>query len=262
MNRLLLVSLVACACSSSPKPAPAAPATAPAPAAPAAPSAIDAAIAATDRTDADRALDGGRKPGEVLAFFHIAPGEKVGELFAGGGYTTELLARVTGPTGKVYAQNDPVVLEKFLQKPWSERMTHAAMKDVVPVARATDDPFPPEAHDLDAVIMILNYHDTIALGTDRAKMNAAVFAALRPGGIYGIVDSSAADGSGTRDSSTLHRIDEAVVKQEILAAGFKLDAESDSLRNPADTRDWSSSPKAAGARRGTSDRFVLRFVKP
>src|SRR5579862_2567344 len=114
MKRLVLVSLLACACSSKPPVAPAAPA--PAPAAPTvapAPSAIDAAIAAPDRTDADRALDAGRKPAPVLAYFRIAPGQHVGELFAGGGYTTELLARTVGPTGKVYAQNDPIVLEKF-----------------------------------------------------------------------------------------------------------------------------------------------------
>jgi len=223
---------------------------------------MKAALASPDRPQADKDRDAARKPIETIQFAGIKTGQTVLEVIAAGGWFTEVLSAAVGPTGKVYAQNDPVVLEKFLQKPWSERLTHAAMKDVVSVARPTDDPFPAEAHDLDAVIMILNYHDTIALGTDRAKMNAAVFAALKPGGVYGIVDSSAADGSGTRDSSTLHRIDEAVVKQEILAAGFKLDAESDALRNPADTRDWNSSPRAAGERRGTSDRFVLRFVKP
>lgn len=97
---------------------------------------------------------------------------------------------------------------------------------------------------------------------ERPKMNKAVFAALKKGGVYAIVDSSAAAGSGTRDTDTLHRIDEDVVKKEVIAAGFKLDGESDVLRNPTDSRDWNSSPRAAGDRRGTSDRFVLRFVKP
>ena len=229
--------------------------------APEVPEPIKAAIAAPDRTEADRALDAGRKPGETLAFFQIAPGQKIGELFAGGGYTTELLARVVGDGGKVYAQNTKEIMDKFARKPWSERAAKPVMKNVVGVELPTDAPFPPEAKDLDAVITILNYHDFVWQKTDMAKMNAAVFAALKPGGVYGIVDSSAAAGSGVRDVETLHRIDEDVVKQQVLAAGFVLDGESELLRNPADARDWNSSPKAAGARRGTSDRFVLRFVK-
>lgn len=226
------------------------------------PEPIRAAIAAPDRTDADRALDAGRKPGEVLAFFGVAPGQKIGELFAGGGATTELLARVVGDGGKVYAQNTKEILDRFARGPWSERAAKPVMKNVVGVEQPTDAPFPPEAKDLDAVITILNYHDFVWQQADMAKLNAAVFAALKPGGVYGVVDSSAAAGSGVRDVETLHRIDEDVVKQQVLSAGFVLDGESDVLRNPADTRDWNSSPKAAGERRGTSDRFVLRFVKP
>jgi len=226
------------------------------------PAAIKAAIAAPDRSDADRALDAGRKPGEVLAFFKLAPGEKIGEIFAGGGYTTELMARTVGEGGTIFSQNTKEAMDKFLRKPWTERAGKPAMKHVVGVERPADDPFPAEAKNLDAVITVLNYHDIVNMKADRAKMNKAVWDALKPGGVYGIVDSSAQDGSGTRDCDTLHRIDEAVVKQEVTAAGFKLDGESDVLRNPADKRDWSSSPKAAGARRGTSDRFVLRFVKP
>ncbi|MBV8759051.1 MAG: class I SAM-dependent methyltransferase [Deltaproteobacteria bacterium] len=226
------------------------------------PAPIKEAIAAPDREDKDRALDAGRKPGEVLAFFKIAPGEKIGELFAGGGYTTELMARTVGESGTIFAQNTKEILDKFARKPWSERAAKPAMKHVLGIERPIDDPFPAEAKDLDAVITILNYHDVVNMKADRAKMNKAVFDALKSGGVYGIVDSSAADGSGVRDTDTLHRIDEAVVKQEVLAAGFKLDGESDVLRNPADKRDWNSSPRAAGDRRGTSDRFVLRFVKP
>jgi predicted methyltransferase len=226
------------------------------------PAPIQAAIAAPDRSENDRKLDAGRKPGEVLAFFKLAPGEKIGEIFAGGGYTTELMARIVGESGVIYAQNTKEAMDKFLRKPWTERAAKPVMKHVVGVERPADDPFPPEAKDLDAVITILNYHDIVNAKADRAKMNKVVFDALKPGGIYGIVDSSAVDGSGTRDTETLHRIDEAVVKQEVIAAGFKPDGESDVLRNPADKRDWNSSPRAAGERRGTSDRFVLRFVKP
>jgi predicted methyltransferase len=227
------------------------------------PQPIQAAIAAPDRSEADRRLDAGRKPGEVLAFFALAPGQKVGELFSGGGYTTELIVRTVGDAGTVYAQNTKEAMEKFLAKPWGERAAKPVMKKVVFGARPVDDPFPAEAKDLDAVITILNYHDVVNIKTvDRAKMNKAVFDALKSGGVYGIVDHSAAAGHGTQDTESLHRIDEDVVKQEVAAAGFKLAGESDVLRRPDDKRDWNSSPKAAGERRGTSDRFVLKFVKP
>lgn len=226
------------------------------------PDAIKAAVTATDRTDDDRRLDAGRKPAEVLAFFGVAPGQKIGELFAGGGYTSELLARVVGEKGALYAENTKELMDKFIRAPWIDRMTHPAMAHVTGVELPIDAPFPAEAKDLDAVITILNYHDVSLLGADPAKMNAAVFAALKKGGVYGIVDSSAQAGSGRRDSDSFHRIDEALVTKEVEAAGFKLAASSDVLRNPGDKRDWSSSPKAAGERRGTSDRFVLKFVKP
>jgi predicted methyltransferase len=229
------------------------------------PEPIKAAIAAPDRSDKDRALDAGRKPGEVLAFFKLAPGEKIGELFAGGGYTTELMARIVGEAGTIYAQNTKEIMDKFARKPWTERAAKPVMKHVVGVERPIDDPFPAEAKNLDAVITILNYHDTVWMKADRAKMNKAVFDALKKGGVYGIVDHSAQAGSGLRDAEDIkgiHRIDEEVVKKEVLAAGFKLDAESDVLRNPDDKRDWEATPGVAGARRGTSDRFVLRFVKP
>ncbi len=226
------------------------------------PEPIRAAVLAPDRADDDKKLDAGRKPAEVLAFFKLAPGPKVGELFAGGGYTTELMARIVGDSGKVWAQNSKEIMDKFARGPWTARAAKPVMKNVVGVEQPTDDPFPPEAKDLDAVITIINYHDFVWQKADRAKLNKLVFDRLKKGGVYGIVDSSAAAGSGTRDVETLHRIDEEVVKKEVLAAGFKLDAESDLLRNPDDKRDWNSSPRAAGERRGTSDRFTLRFVKP
>ena len=164
----------------------------------------------------------------------------------------------------MYAQNTTDILDRFARKPLEERLAKPVMKNTVSSEQPTETPFPADAKDLDAVLCILNYHDFVWQKVDRAKLNAAVLAVLKPGGIYGIVDHSAAAGSGLRDVETLHRIDEEVVKQEITAAGFKLDGESDVLRNPADARDWNASPKAAAEakKRGTSDRFVLRFVKP
>ena len=245
-----------------PPPPPPAPAIPPYTPAADVPPAITAAVAAADRDDKDRALDAGRKPAEVLAFFNVAPGQRIGELFSGGGYTTEIIARIVGDGGKVYAQNTKDILDRFARAPLTARLDKPVMKNTVMVEQPTETPFPPDAKNLDAVICILNYHDFVWQKVDRAKMNKAVFAALKPGGVYAIVDHSAAKGSGLRDVETIHRIDEDAVKKEILAAGFKLDAESDLLRNPDDPRDWNASPRAAAEKRGTSDRFTLRFVKP
>ncbi|MEO6419493.1 MAG: SAM-dependent methyltransferase [Polyangiaceae bacterium] len=251
------------------KTAPAAVVEAPAKAKIVVPPAIQAIIDAPDRTPEDKALDAGRHPGEMLAFFGVAPGMKVAEIAAGGGYTTELLARAVGPKGVVYGQNSKFVLQRYAEKPWTERLARPVMKGVVRVNRDFDDPLPPQARDLDLVIDVLFYHDTYwQEGTgpdhkvDRAKMNKAVFQALKSGGIYGIVDHSGKAGTGSTEVSTLHRIEEKLEREEIEKAGFKLVADADFLRNPNDTRDWNDSPRAAADKRGTSDRFVLKFVKP
>ncbi|HSP98644.1 MAG TPA: SAM-dependent methyltransferase [Candidatus Dormibacteraeota bacterium] len=257
----LALATLALACASKPAPAPPA-ATAAHAGTVVVPEAIQAVVAAPDRSEADRALDGGRHPAEMLAFFGIRPGMRVAELGAGGGYTSELLARAVGPTGVVYAQNSPFVLKRFAEQPWSTRLATPPMHNVVRVDREFDDPLPPEARNLDAVLIVLFYHDTVWQGTDRAKMNRAIYDALRPGGVYGIIDHSALPGTGTADVQTMHRIDEPVVVQEVAAAGFQFVADASFLRNPADPRDWNDSPTAAADRRGTSDRFVLKFVKP
>jgi predicted methyltransferase len=274
-----LVLVGACSNAAAPAAAPAvesaAPSAAPAPvvttpsasasvAAPADPALAraEAIVEATDRDADDKKLDAGRHPAELLAFFDVQPGMKVAELGAGGGYTSELLARAVGPTGTVYGQNSPMILERFAEKPWSLRLSKPVMKNVVRSDRAFDDPLPKEAHDLDRVLIVLFYHDTVWQKVDRDKMNHAVFAALKSGGIYGIVDHSAKDGSGLSDVETLHRIDEKTLKDEVTHAGFVLSGEGDFLRSASDTRDWSASPRTAGERRGTSDRFVLSFKKP
>ncbi|WP_437932214.1 SAM-dependent methyltransferase [Sorangium sp. So ce291] len=285
-NALVALALAALTgCASAPPAAPSAPAAAPdaAPAtAPAAPSAsgdappqapsrvtsvevppsLRAVVDAADRAEADRALDAGRKPAETLAFFGIQPGMKVAEIEAGGGYTAELLARAVGPGGVVYAQNNRFVLERFAEKPWSERLKKPVMKPVVRVDRELDDPLPPEARDLDAVFLVLFYHDTVWMEVDRAAMNRAIFRALKPGGVFAIIDHSGREGTGVTEVKTLHRIEEKVVREEVERAGFRLAAEATFLRTPTDTRDWNASPMVAGEKRGTSDRFVLKFVKP
>ena len=227
-----------------------------------APTGPAAVVAAADRSDADRALDPGRFPAETLAFFEIRPGMRVAELGAAGGYTTELLARMVGPTGRVYGQNPKFILERFAEKPWSERLAKPVNARIVRVDREFEDPLPPEAKELDAVLIVLVYHDTVWLEADRARMNAAVFASLRSGGIYGVIDHSTRPGAGTSETKSLHRIEESVLAREIEKAGFELDAAAEFMRNPADARDWNASPSAAGERRGTADRFVLKFRKP
>lgn len=219
-------------------------------------------VGARDRAEEDRALDGGRRPEETLAFFGIRDGMTVADLFAGGGYTTELLARAVGRRGRVYGQNNRFLLERFAEAPWSARLRKRVNARVVRVDRELDAPLPPEAQNLDAVIFILAYHDTVWMNTDRAAMNRAVFDALRPGGVYGIIDHAAAPGHAVADVQTLHRIERSVVVSEIEAAGFQLAGEAFFLANPDDTYDWNASPREAAERRGTSDRFVLRFEKP
>ncbi|MGZ3511959.1 MAG: class I SAM-dependent methyltransferase [Candidatus Binataceae bacterium] len=223
--------------------------------------AIASAINSPDRPAADKELDASRHPAQLLAFFGIAPGMKVADLWAGGGYTTELLARTVGPSGKVYSQNgtfSPAF--KKGEEAWKARLKEPGMSNVVELQKPFDHPddilpVPPES--LDAVIIDMNYHDLVGRGYDRTKINSAVFKALKPGGVYGVIDNSAAPGSGARDANTLHRIDEVFETKEIKQAGFRLAAVSPVLRNPKDDRTW-----FVMKHRGEQDRFVLKFVKP
>jgi predicted methyltransferase len=262
---LVAVFLAACAEGSAAAPPPESPATPSTPAPPAAPlgpGAVRDIVDAPDRTPEDRKLDATRHPAELLTFLALSPGMVVADLGAGGGYTTELLARAVGPSGKVYGHNDPDLLRRFLERIWAPRLALPADKNVVRVDLPFDDPLPPEAKNLDAVVMFLFYHDTVWIGVDREKMNRAVFEALRPGGKYVVVDASAQDGHGTQDAKTLHRIEQSVVEAEVQKAGFRIASRAEFLRNPSDARDWSSSPRDAGDRMGTEDRFVVKFVKP
>jgi cytosol alanyl aminopeptidase len=260
MKRIAVLFACAAACQSAPAPVPAA---SPNASQASARNAKTAVVDAPDRTEADRKLDAGRKPVEMLEFLGVQPGMKVEDIGAATGYTTELLARAVGPSGTVYLQNDPRWLS-FLKDALTERFTHPAMKGVVRSDIPFDDPVPAEAKDLDLLVMNVIYHDIANMPVDRVRMNKVIFNALRPGGTYVVIDSSAKDGSGLAATQSLHRIDEAVVKEEVEKAGFKLAQESNFLRNPDDGRDWNASPGAATrmGKRGQSDRFALKFVRP
>ena len=207
-----------------------------------------ALVASTDRSDADRTNDVRRKPAQFLAFMDVRPGMTVADISSGGGYTTELLARAVGGTGRVYAHNLKPRLEERLKKP--------AMKNVVEVVGPFENPLP-EVRNLDLVTFNFNYHDVTYMGVDRDKMNRAVFAALKPGGRYIVADHSAQPGTGVSVGKTLHRIEEAAVQREVEAAGFKLVAEGGFLRNPNDPR---TAPVTNPSQ--PNDEFVLKFVKP
>jgi predicted methyltransferase len=213
--------------------------------------AAERVIANPIRTEQDRKTDAARKPIDFILFAGVRPGMRVLDVSAGGGYTSQLLALAVGPSGTVYAQT-PRPGETL-----TKRLADHPQSNLVLVTRPFDDLVPDDAPKLDLVTLVLNYHDISYLPVDRARMNARIFAALKPGGRYVIVDHSGRPGTGITEGRTLHRIDEAVVRDEVRKAGFVLDAEGDFLRNPADARD-----DASGQPRVPTDKFVLRFVKP
>jgi predicted methyltransferase len=219
------------------------------------------AVANQDRPDEDRQRDANRKPAEVLTFVGIKNGEKVADFIPGKGYFSRILSSAVGPQGHVYAFI-PSEFATFLKQPLPANGStpYPQFKNVSVIAGPVNDFAAPEP--LDLVWISLNYHDLhdpFFAPADLGKINKAVFAALKPGGRYVVIDHAAAPGSGLRDTNTLHRIDEASVKSEIEAAGFKLDGESDLLFNAGD-------PRTANVRdptiRGKTDQFILIFRKP
>ena len=247
-------------------------------------------VASEDRSAADRSNDLRRRPEQMLAFIGVHEGMTVLDLSTGGGYTTELLARAVGPKGRAYGQSAPPRAPDAPVRPpaapegdsapgmskpvavaaapaprrtsaqaLAERAKNPNAGNIVSVVRRFEDPVPPELANgaLDLVTLMFNYHDLGHMGVDRAQMNRAVFAALRPGGQYVIADHAGRAGTGISEAGTLHRIEEAFLRQEVEAAGFRFAAQADFLRNPADPRD-KNTPEA-GQRK---DEFVLKFVKP
>ncbi len=208
-----------------------------------------AIIRRVDRIAGERELDEARKPQEVLAFYGVKAGDKVADVSAGRGYYTAILSGVVGPSGIVYTVNR--TSREEINKRWkSPRFANVRVAD----GPFNDIPLPQDGS-LDFVLIHLNYHD---LPPDiRAPMNKRILASLKRGGIYGVVDHSAKDGSGNEANKTLHRIDKLQVIKDVTAAGFILNKEGDMLRKPEDPRDFN-----VNKIRNQDDRFVLAFQKP
>jgi predicted methyltransferase len=223
------------------------------------PSYVKAAVADSARPAADTARDAGRKPAETLAFAGVKPGDWVLELAPGKGYFTRMLSAVVGPQGEVtnYIISQPPkpdappppILALAAEPHYSNVKVHLQrLTEVKPT------------NSFDLVWTTQNYHDFHNVeGLDIAVLNHAIFAALKPGGIYFVVDHAAEAGSGLRDTKTLHRIDVDAVKQEVKAAGFDLVGESSMLRNKDDPH---TGKVFEGAVQGHTDQFILKFRKP
>jgi predicted methyltransferase len=219
---------------------------------------IRAILADTSRPQEHRDSDAGRKPADVLEFLGVGAGDRVADLMTGSGYWARLLVPLVGPTGRVYAGNN-AFYKGYYGEAFDAFLKEPKFSGVVRIDGQVDAlPLPKDAS-LDAVLMVLAYHDLFLGNEDRGAMNRAVLAALKPGGVFVVIDHSAAAGTPTSTVESLHRIDEAVVVREITAAGFQPGGEGGFLRNTADDR---SASVFAPAVQGKTDRFVLKFVKP
>jgi predicted methyltransferase len=221
---------------------------------------IAAAVADPGRGD-QKAVDARRHPAEVIAFSGVKPGDKVVDLIPGSGYFSKIFSKVVGPKGKVYmiwpneyakeAQPDPEENKKLAKAGYP----NTVVIQQPGAAFATPEP-------VDLVFTVQNYHDypdKFMGKIDPMVFNRAVFKALKPGGTFLIVDHTAQAGSGMRDTDTLHRIDPAIVKKQVTAAGFVFEGESNVLRNPKDDLKQVVFDKSI---RGHTDQFIYKFRKP
>lgn len=231
--------------------------------APAAPPAITTQQAISDprRPAEDVALDTQRQGAAVLELANIQPGWKVADIMQGAGYFTRLFIAKTGPTGKVYAwsPNEFMQVKPVLYGDSLDVLQRAYPDEIVTLRSAFDDLVFPEK--LDMIFTSQNYHDLhlkILPAGLAAEMNKKVFDSLKPGGIYVVIDHVA--NPDTADApNTVHRIDPAVLRKEIEAAGFKYDGESTALRKPADDHTLMVMNPAI---RGKTDQIIYRFRKP
>lgn len=220
---------------------------------------ITKALADPSRPAADTARDAARHPGEVLALAGVKDGDTVVDYIMGGGYFTRILSAAVGPKGTVYAYQ-PAEFIKFMAKYGEDQKTvAAALSNVKPLSGPMVGLDLPDGADV--IITVQNYHDQhlkpFPVDT-AAKANAEIFKSLKPGGVFLVIDHAALAGATTAPDA-LHRIDIAQVKSEVEAAGFKLEAESPLLADPADSHAVSVFDPSI---RGKTDQFILKFRKP
>lgn len=225
------------------------------------PSYVNSALSDPARAK-DAEADARRHPAELATFAQVKPGATVVDLIPGGGYFTRIFSQIVGPRGHVYA----IVPSEYAKEDADEvSAMQALVKDphyanvtlLMQAAAQLTTPTP-----ADVVWTSQNYHDypdKFMGPTDPKVLNDAVFKVLKAGGVFVIVDHVAAAGSGMRDTDTLHRIDPQTVREQVMAAGFKFDAESDVLRNPADKHTLKVFDPTV---RGHTDQFTFRFRKP
>lgn len=238
---------------------------------PAIPDYVNAAVADSARPATDTQRDRERKPAELVAFAGLKPGDRVADVMPGGGYFTRIFSKVVGAQGHVYA-----VLPESLAKgvpPAKLAGIEAlavdpAYRNISLLIRPYDDIGADGS--LDLVWTSQNYHDVYGAvsvfavaGTageeETARLDAAAFKALKPGGVYIVIDHAAKPGTGGQAAKTLHRIEPATVIAQVKAAGFVLEAQSDLLANPQDSHDKAIFDPSI---RGHTDKFVLKFRKP
>lgn len=225
--------------------------------------AIAGAVADSTRPSTDTERDADRKPAGTIAFIGLKPGDKVMDFMAGGGYFTRLFGDVVGPSGHVYAVEPkevftfPSAVKSTADlQAWAAVHTNVSV-GIDPAMQALQVPEP-----LDVFWISQNYHDLkdkFMGPLDTAAFNRAVYAALKPGGVYVILDHAAVKGAPADVTETLHRIDPDVVRHEVEAAGFKFEGESPILANPDDPHTVKVFDKSI---RGHTDQFLYKFRKP
>ena len=220
------------------------------------PASISTAVADPGRPAADKDRDADRKPAETLAFADVKPGEQVVDFLPGGGYFTRIFSKAVGPKGHVTALTPAAAPEKYTVAAKAIAADPAYSNVTAVAENVTALP----AGSIDLFFTAQNYHDLHnQKDLDVAAFDKAVFAALKPGGTFLVVDHAATAGSGFQDTNTLHRIDIEAVKTEVESAGFKLAAQSDLLKNPNDPH---TAKVFDPSIRGKTDQFILKFEKP
>jgi predicted methyltransferase len=227
------------------------------------PEVVRAALFDASRPAEDVARDPARKPAELVAFAGIKPGDRVVDFIPGSGYFTRIFSGVVGPTGHVYAMVPQVA--EALERPETAKIASFAAKHAnTSIVIAPFGNYIPPGGPADVAWTSQNYHDLYngsgaAKPADLIAFDKAIYAALKPGGVFIVVDHAAPAGSGTADTKTLHRIDPAVVLRDVEGAGFVFDGRSEVLTNPADPKTKIVFDPSI---RGHTDQFAFKFRKP